>query len=490
MENTEILDRPIESGKPLEEIVGERLKVWKDDPVLFVEETMGIELDVWQKIFLRAIVNNERVACRSGHGVGKSATISWIIIWFLFTRYPAKIIVTAPKADQLQDVIWSEVAIWRRKMPAMFRDNLMIQSDSIYIAGLQKENFAVGRTARKETPEGLQGQHSSNQLAICEEASGIPEGSFDVIEGTMTTAGAKLLLIGNPTRLKGYFFNSFHKDKARFYRMRVSSEKARMVSPKWLEYMRSKYPVKSNTYRVRVMGEFPTEDEAAVIPLWLAEEARYRDVAVTKLYDVIWGLDVARYGDDRSALAKRIGDRQQEPVKSWHGMSITQVADLIVEEYEVTKTLSPHLLPKLINVDVIGLGAGVFDILNDRGLPVVGVNVSEASSNKPQYFRLRDQIWFAVREWLETQRVSLCIDDEELVDELTMPHYEVLDRGMRKVESKKEIKSRGESSPDLADAFVLTFASGYDKLFKEVVIPVKKPDPYAKRRDNMSWMTL
>lgn len=477
-------------GKPLEVIVGQKLNEWKDDPVLFVEETMGVELDTWQKIFLNAVRKHDRVACRSGHGVGKSATISWVIIWFLFTRYPAKIIVTAPKADQLQDVIWSEVAIWRRKLPGMLRDNLMIQSDNIYIAGLQKENFAVARTARKETPEGLQGQHSPNQLSICEEASGIPEGSFDVIEGTMTTAGSKLVLIGNPTRLKGYFFNAFHKDKKRFYRMHVSSEKARMVSREWLAYMQNKYTRNSNIFRVRVLGDFPTEDENAVIPLWLAEEARYRDTYDSSLYEVIWGVDVARYGDDRSALAKRRGDAQLEPVKSWRAMSVTQVADLVKEEYELVRTSKPQLVPKLINIDVIGLGAGVFDILNDQGLPVVGVNVSEAASNKPQYFRKRDELWFAVRGWLETQRVSLCLDDEELVDELTLPRYQVLDRGMKKVESKKELKARGEVSPDKADSFILTFASGYDKLFQEVVVPTRKVDPYAVKRDNMSWITL
>ncbi len=476
-----------------EDIVGKKLTVWKDDPVLFVQETIGVELDIWQKIFLRAIQRHDRVSCRSGHGVGKSACIAWTIIWFLFTRYPAKIIVTAPKADQLQDVIWSEVAIWRRKLPELLRENLIIQVDAIYVAGLQKENFAVGRTARKETPEGLQGQHSKNQLSICEEASGISEGAFDVIEGTMTTEGSKLALIGNPTRLKGYFFNSFHKDKKRFYRMHVSSEKAKMVSKEWLAYMQLKYAVNSNTYRVRVLGEFPTEDENAVIPLWLAEEARFRDVPISKLYKPIWGLDVARYGDDRSALAKRQGDMQLEKIKCWRAMSITQVADLVIEEYDFIKTTKPNLLPELINIDVIGLGAGVFDILNDRGLPVVGVNVSEAASNKPHFFRKRDELWFAVRTWLETQRVSLCMDDEELVDELTMPHYEVLERGMKKVESKKEIKARGETSPDLADAFMLTFASGHDKLYNEVLVEDRshRKDSYAsKKRTNQSWMTL
>jgi len=480
----------------IEELVGDRLPFWYKNPVAFVREVIGVEPDVWQKLLLTYVARHDRVTCRSGHGVGKSAAISWLIIWFLFTRYPAKVIVTAPKADQLKDVIWSEVAIWRRRLPNILMDSLMIQSDSIYISGLQKENFASARTARKDVPEGLQGHHSKNQLSIAEEASGVPESIFEVIEGTMTTKGSKLVLIGNPTRTKGYFYNSFHKDRARWKKIKVSALKAKMVSEEWLDYMRTKTGERGNVWRVRVLGEFPTEDERSVIPLWLAEEARYRDVTNNDLYQIVWGLDVARYGDDRSALAKRQGDRQLEKIKVWSGYSVTQVAQAVFEEYEITKTTTPKLLPITINVDIIGLGAGVYDILNEWGLPVSSINVSESASNNIHYQRKRDELWFAMRTWFETQRVSLIIDDEDLVDELTSLWYEVLERGIRKVESKKDLKNRGYRSPDIADAFMLTFASGHDKLYKEIIRenipePHGSKDSYRKLKgSSQSWMTI
>lgn len=474
----------------LDDVVGDKLREWAADPILFLQETIGVELDAWQKVFLNLINNNNRVTCRSGHGTGKSATISWLIIWFLYTRYPAKITVTAPKADQLQDVIWAEVSLWRRKLPPLLRDNLIIQSDSIYIAGIQKENFAVARTARRETPEGLQGHHSPNQLSIADEASGVPDLIFDVIEGTMTTPGSKLVMIGNPTRLKGYFYDSFHKDKKRWKRVHVSSEKAKMVSPQWLEYMRTKYGEDSNTYKIRALGEFPTEDEGAVIPHYLAEEARYREVIDNNLYEVVWGVDVARFGDDRTALAKRKGDRQLEPVRWWRNLSVTEVAEVVREEYEEIVTSKPFLVPACINVDVVGLGAGVFDILNDRGLPVVPVNASESASTKHQFMRKRDELWFACRTWLETRRVAFCFDDEELIDELTLPRYEVTEQGKKKVESKRELKARGEASPDLADAWILTYASGYDKLYGERLPTLQAADGYRQTRYEGSWLTV
>lgn len=474
----------------LQDIIGDKLYEWRDNPVKFLEETIQVEPDTWQHIFLELINKYPRVCCRSGHGTGKSASISWIIIWFLYTRYPAKITVTAPKADQLQDVIWAEVSLWRRKLPDLLRDNLVIQADSIYVAGLQKENFAVARTARRETPEGLQGHHSPNQLSIADEASGVPDLIFDVIEGTMTTPGSKLVMIGNPTRLKGYFYDAFHKDKKRWKRLHISSEKAKQVDSAWVEYMKNKYGENSNTYKIRVKGDFPTEDEGAVIPHYLAEEARYREVIDKSTYEVVWGVDVARYGDDRSALAKRKGDRQVEPVKWWRNLSISATADAIVEEYQRTKYEEPKLLPTIINIDVIGLGAGVYDILNDRRLPVSPVNVSEASSSKPQFMRKRDELWFACRAWFETQRVSICFDDEELVDELTLPRFDILPGGQKKVESKKDLKIRGEQSPDLADAWINTYASGYHTLYNEVIVPTRKEvDKYTQRHAG-SWITV
>ena len=102
--------------------VAERLRMWKDSPTRFVKEAFGVTPEKWQQEAMLLIKNNDRVAVKSGHGVGKSALESWIIIWWLLTRYPAKIACTAPTGHQLTDVLWGEIAKWYRRLPVFLKD--------------------------------------------------------------------------------------------------------------------------------------------------------------------------------------------------------------------------------------------------------------------------------------------------------------------------------------------------------------------------------
>jgi hypothetical protein len=206
-----------------------------------------------------------------------------------------------------------------------------------------------------------------------------------------------------------------------------------------------------------VLGEFVAAADG-VISLELCESAKARDVKPIASAKVVWGVDVARFGDDSSALAKRKGNVQLEPVKEWWGKDTMQVAGLIKAEWDATPEKER---PVAINVDVIGIGAGVVDRLKELGLPVVGVNVSESeavnSKSDRQYNRLRDELWFKSREWLEAKDCKLC-DDEETIAELTTPTYSILSNGLIKVEGKDEMKKRGVKSPNRADAWNNTFA--------------------------------
>jgi hypothetical protein len=160
---------------------------------------------------------------------------------------------------------------------------------------------------------------------------------------------------------------------------------------------------------------------------------------------VIWGLDVARYGDDRSALAKRQGERLLE-VKAWQGVDLMETAGRVYNEYQLCNFKTR---PAAIYVDSIGLGSGVLDRLRELGLPVRGVNVSESPAVGERYLRLRDELWFRVREWLEARLCQLP-RDEELAAELGGPRFRILSSGKLKVDSKDEIKKRGARSPDKA----------------------------------------
>lgn len=420
-------------------------------------QCLGATPEPWQAEALIDIANNDRIAIRSGHGVGKSTLLAWVILWWHTTRFPAKTPCTAPTAHQLEDILWAELAKWHRQMKAPYRDWFDCKSDRFEMKQHPDESFAVARTARKENPEAFQGFHSDNLLFIADEASGIDEIIFEVGQGAMSTKGAKAILTGNPTKISGYFYDCFHKARERWTRRTVSSESVERARGH-IDDIKVRYGLESNAYRVRVLGEFPTAEDETVIALDLVEQACERQVQASEAFRVVWGLDVARFGDDRTALAKRRGNVLLEPIKFWRQKDTMQVSGLIKSEFEGTWK---DERPSEILIDVIGLGAGVVDRLNELGLPVRGVNVAEQPAAKERYMRLRDELWFKGREWFQARDCKIP-KDEALIAELTAPTYSITSSGKIIVEPKDELKKRGYSSPDLADCFLLTFAGGMD----------------------------
>jgi hypothetical protein len=431
----------------------ELLKAIALDPVLFVKSIIGATPEKWQEDALYAVRDNDRVAIRSGHGIGKTTFLSWLILWWLLTRTPSRVACTANTASQLSDILWSEVAKWHRRLPEGFKSLLEVKSDKVEFVG--GDSFAVARTARRETPEALQGFHSPNMMFIVDEASGVDDLIFEVGEGAMSTPGAKTIMTGNPTRSAGYFYDAFNKMAERWATMKVASTDSTQVSDTFIEDMKLKYGEESNIFRVRVLGEFPEADDDVVIPQFLVESAIDREQEAADTTPVVWGLDVARFGSDKTALCKRKGNVVTEPVKTWRNKDLMEICGIILNEYETTNWSDR---PVEILVDSIGLGAGVVDRLIELDLPCRGVNVAESSSMNDKYVRLRDELWFAVREWLEDRDCSLP-DDEELASELSKPRFSFQSNGKLKVESKDEMKRRGMNSPDVADALCLTFSS-------------------------------
>ena len=428
------------------------IRAWADDPVLFVKTALQATPEPWQAAALEAVRDNDKVAIRSGHGVGKTTYLAWLVLWWLMTRHPAKIAATANTAHQLSDVLWSEIGKWHGRMPEVLRRLLEVKRDKVEVAGVP-DSFAVARTARREQPEALQGFHSTNMLFVIDEASGVDDLVFEVGQGAMSTAGAKTVMTGNPTRTSGYFYDAFHRMSASWHTMKVGCADSTQVAPAFLAEMAQRYGAGSNVYRVRVEGEFPLADDDSVVPAHLISAAMDREVEPAPTTPIVWGLDVARYGDDRSALAKRQGERLIE-VKTWQGADLMETAGRIFNEYSVCNFRNR---PSAIYVDSIGLGSGVLDRLKELGLPVRGVNVSEAPAVGERYLRLRDELWFRVREWPEARSCQLP-RDEELAAELGAPRFKILSTGKLKVDSKDELKKRGARSPDKADAVCLTFA--------------------------------
>jgi phage terminase large subunit len=323
-------------------------------------------------------------------------------------------------------------------------------SEKFFLKTHPNESFAVARTSRPENPEALQGFHSENILFLIDEASGVAEEVFVVAEGALSSVGAYVAMAGNPTRTQGYFYDSHHKMRGSWGTLHVNGETVDRVSKTYIADMAKKYGQESAIYKIRVKGEFAGMLDG-VIGLDIIEPAKTRDIHPHG--PIRWGVDVARFGDDLCALCKRHGNTMPEKVKTWGGKDTMQTAGLIKIEYDEAK-----IKPEAICVDVIGLGAGVVDRCKELGLPVLGINVAESPAIQEQYMRMRDELWFKARDWFHGRDVRI-VDDEDLIGELTLPTFKVLSTGKKQVEAKDEIKKRA-ASPDRADAFCLTFASG------------------------------
>lgn len=438
-------------SNPLEEFVLE----YRDDPVKFVREVLGATPLPYQAEFLQAIADGERkMSVRSGHGTGKSTSASWAMLWYVLLRFPNKVVVTAPTSGQLFDALFAELKRWINELPDQLKPMLTVKSDRVELAAAPSEAFISARTSRAETPEALAGVHSENVLLVVDEASGVPEKVFEAAAGSMSGHAATTILLSNPTRSSGTFFESQTRLSGTYWTRRWSCVDSPLVSEEFVDEMRLRYGEESNAFRIRVLGEFPLADDDTIIPFHLVEAATQRDIELDEDAQTVWGLDVARFGSDKTVLAKRQGNVITE-VNGWQGLDLMQTVGRVKAEYD---GLPSHLRPREIMVDVIGMGGGVVDRLRELNVPVRGVNVAESPSMGDTYTNLRAELWFKMRGWLE-QRGAKLPKNEQLIAELTSIRYSFASSGKMKAEGKDDMRKRGLSSPDYADAVCLTLAS-------------------------------
>ena len=438
-------------GNPFEDFTLQ----YMDDPVLFVREVLGAEPLAYQAEFLEAIASGERkISIRSGHGTGKSTSASWAMLWYLLMRFPNKVVVTAPTSGQLFDALFAELKRWIGELPKPVQDLLTVKSDRVELAAAPSEMFISARTSRAETPEALAGVHSENVLLVVDEASGVPEKVFEAAAGSMSGHSATTILLSNPTRSTGTFYESQTRMSGSWWTRRWSCVESPLVSDEFVDEMRERYGEESNAFRIRVLGEFPLADDDTIIPFHLVDAAMHRDIEVDFDRRPVWAVDPARFGTDRTAFCKRVGSVVTE-IKSWRGLDLKQTVGRVMAEYEA---LNPSQRPSEILVDSIGVGSGVVDRLRELGAPVRGVNVAESPSMGATYNNLRTELWFKTKAWLEDRGCKLPQDDELLAD-LTGIRYSFTSSGKMAAEGKDQMRKRGLRSPDLADAVCLTMAS-------------------------------
>lgn len=444
-----------------------KLREWKNSPLLFVTECVQVQPSEQQAEALVSFAKNKRTTIRSGHGCGKSTTASWLIMWFLCTRPYAKVACTAPTARQLSDILWSELSKWLRK--SVLADEFVIQKDKIFHKESPKEWWCRAispsvKAGKDEQAETLAGLHGDHLLIVCDEASGIPDPVFIPLEGALTQEDNKVLLIGNPTKNKGYFYETHFDPRVRnnWNKLHWDSRKSSNVTKDMTDYFANKYGIDSNVFRIRVAGEPPLEDEKTLISLSWAQQCIDSGSVADSSEPLYLGVDVARYGDDKSIILPRKG-LQVFDWETFQGMNTISLGGFINQTYR-------DMEAEGIAMDEIGVGAGVTDwlIKNGHQRTCFGVNVASVSSDNTKYKRLRDELWCRVRDKCMKGLYNFpatkikgeggvdLILGEELANELSSPLYDFDEKGAIVVESKRDMKKRGIASPNIADALCLT----------------------------------
>ncbi|MCK5015640.1 MAG: hypothetical protein KAS32_01095 [Candidatus Peribacteraceae bacterium] len=480
-----------------------RFKEWKHSPIAFVKDVIDVTPSAQQLEYLYKVARERRITIRSGHGTGKDASTAWVIMWFMCTRAFAKVVCTAPTARQLDDVLWSELSKWLRK--SKVTDEFIIQKNKIFQKNNPKEWWcravsASARSTKEEQAETLQGFHGEHLLIIVDEASGVVDPVYIPLEGALTQEDNKVVLIGNMTKNKGYFYDShFHNAiSKRWCKLHWDSRDSTNVGADYPEYMLEKYGEDSNVFRIRVAGDPPTDDEKTFIPLSWAQQCigvEYEDDPDAPLY---LSIDVARYGEDKSIVLPRRG-LIIKPWEEHQKMSTAELGGHVLADFREMKADG-------IAIDEIGVGAGTIDWLMkvpEAKRFVYGVNVANSSSDKKRYARLRDELWYRVREKCQQGMYSFPCEgkaqramSEELCNELSSLHYEFNNNGAYVLEGKKQAKMRGVISPNIGDALAISeyFYDSAMSLFltkAKVKAKKRKIEELDKQEQNEhSWMVM
>lgn len=441
------------------QITEEQRKQWQEDPVKFVKDELHAKLWKKQVEILKDVRDNTRVAVRSCNGSGKTFIAAHAVLWWL-TCFPDSIVITtAPTEHQVRDVLWREI---RRA----YHENEEIIGGKLLRTSLELDDKHYAQGLSTDTPERFQGFHEGHILFVVDEASGVREGIFEAIEGSMTSKNARMLLLGNPTALSGYFYEAFHSHRSLWKTVHISAFDTpnfydddeevpwpNLVTPQWVKDATVNWGEDSPMYQIRVLGDFPSESEDTLISLKTIESAVEGKDQVPDGQDgrpVELGVDVARFGSDRTVICARRGDRVIE-ITSYTKKDTMETAGLV---NEFVKRHSPSC----VRVDAIGVGAGVVDRLKELKVPgVTGINVARRATNREHFANLKAELYDGLRERFQQGRIRIP-SDRKLISELASIRYSFSSSGQIRIEDKDELRNRGKPSPDMADALMLAFA--------------------------------
>jgi hypothetical protein len=353
-----------------------------------------------------ALSEKHFVAVGSGHGCGKTALLAMMILWFMTTHNDCRVVCTAPALHTLADKLWPELHKWLAKFA--FRENFGTTASSIYCKEAPDTWFGICRTSTKEHTEAFSGFHEGHILLIGDEASGLPEKTFEPLLGATSTPGAYCILASQATRKTGTFVDALMGKLSFFagYHMDLNvAVAAGFASPDYELRIAERYGRDSDVYRVRVQGLPPRSDMEQLIPTEWVESAMKRTVEPKGLHVI--GLDVAGDGPDDSVLMEFLG-YQATFADHRHGVDTMGVAGWAAKHLQVRQALTPF---DMIRVDANGIGAGVCSRLRElRAEGKIHCHVddfiSQRSAADETYSNMKTEAAYQLRAELEAGNVG------------------------------------------------------------------------------------
>ena len=422
--------------------------------------------DKWQEAFLKRLGSELKKnkgkesqiiqdAVKSGHGIGKSATVAWVILWALHTFEDTKIVVTANTENQLKTKTWSELAKWYR---LCWYAKYFFKYTATAIFSIEPDREKTWRADMipwsLNNTEAFAGLHNEKKriIVIFDEASAIPKEIWEVTEGALTDKQTEILWLcfGNPTKNTGPFRECFGSQKHRWFNTTVDSREVQITNKEKIKEWTDDYGEDSDFVRVRVKGMFPRAGDNQFISSEIADNCVNYEAVGFEDMPVILSLDVARFGDDRNVLIKRQG-RKVWVLKKWREADLMQTTDFLVE------AVNEHN-PEIVFIDGDGVGGGVVDRAKQLMNPnlIFEVHAGGKADEPGKYFNKRAEMWGLCRDAMND---GLDIPhDPELVEDLTSPEYGFDNKSRIQIEKKSDMKKRGLASPDCADGLIMTFA--------------------------------
>lgn len=427
-------------------------RTWQREVLNLVGERLAANrtANVWEAI---------QEAIASGHDIGKSTIVAWLVLWAMSTYENCRGVVTANTEGQLRTKTWPEVAKWHRLAINSHWFRLEATSLSSAVKGREK-NWRVDIVPWSEqNTEAFAGLHNkgSRIIIIFDEASAISDKIYQVTEGVLLDDETEIIWVvcGNPTRQSGRFRDCFGRLSHRWGHRHIDSRTVEGTNKSQINKLVEDNGEDSDIVRVRVRGEFPLQSEHQLISREHVADARRRPNLFDHHVPLVAGLDLARSGSCETVLAFRCGrDARSIAWGRWRERDSVKLAGAISLMLQAINARS--LRVHTIFADGGGLGGPIIDMLTHAGWPVREILNGRTATDPKLYGNKGSECWARLRDAMPTLAIP---DVPELEQQLVSRNYFWDTRtNQLTLESKDVMIADGEESPDLADALALTYA--------------------------------